>query len=152
KRRSGRDRTRADVDRPRSAPDELAHGRAHSSRGASGADAMTLRLTVPGSKSMTQRGLVLGALGQDSCVVQGAVDCDDSRRLTGLLQSLGTRITWSGDRIEIQPAPLRGEGQRVDCGNAGTCVRFGACLALATEGGFVLDGNERMRQRPIGAL
>ena len=114
---------------------------------------MTLRLRAPGSKSMTQRGLLLAALADAPTVLHGALRCDDSRHLGALLEALGCRLQWQGDTVEITPAPiLRAPDHALDCGNAGTAVRFGACLSLLCRGALTLDGDEHMRSRPLGAL
>jgi 3-phosphoshikimate 1-carboxyvinyltransferase len=113
---------------------------------------MSLSLRVPGSKSMTQRGLILGALADGPTRVRGALDCEDSQRLTEVLRALGAELEWSQDEVEVQPRPLRSQGERLDCGNAGTALRFAAGLALITDGPLLLDGNARMRRRPVGGL
>ena len=113
---------------------------------------MTLCIEAPGSKSMTQRALIIGALGEGTVRIRRALDCDDSRRLSTLLQAMGCRITADGVDLLVAAAPMAAGGQTLDCGNAGTALRFGACLALVAEGSFVLDGNQRLRQRPVGPL
>jgi 3-phosphoshikimate 1-carboxyvinyltransferase len=113
---------------------------------------MTALLRVPGSKSMTQRALVIAALSAHPRTIRGALVCDDSERLTAILRGLGAQISWDVNDVRVQPAPLAGSGQAFDCENAGTAARFGAALSLVTEGAFVLDGNQRMRERPIGPL
>lgn len=113
---------------------------------------MTLRLRAPSSKSMTQRALILAALSDRPCTVERPLVCDDSRYLTDLLRGLGVSIVWHDDRVEVQPAPLVAPPVPVFCGNAGTAVRFGACLSLVCDGALTLDGDAHMRGRPIGAL
>jgi 3-phosphoshikimate 1-carboxyvinyltransferase len=131
---------------------------------------MTIHLRVPGSKSMTQRALVIAALSQRPRAIRGALWCDDSEHLTEILRGLGTKIAWLDNQIDVEPpipaqaveasrqpaavaaGAFQGRGQRFDCGNAGTAARFGAALALLTEGPFIIDGDARMRERPIGPL
>lgn len=117
---------------------------------------MTARFPVPSSKSMTQRALLLAALAEAPTRIVEPLDCDDSRRLRAALTTLGADITErEGGRIlEVvpMPLPLRAPTAPLDCGNAGTAVRFLAPLAMLCDGELAIDGDERMRQRPIGPL
>ncbi|MDH3224517.1 MAG: 3-phosphoshikimate 1-carboxyvinyltransferase [Gemmatimonadota bacterium] len=113
---------------------------------------MTLVLACPGSKSMTQRALILAALGQGVSRVRGALICDDSRYLTEALRLLGTEVTWQGTDVDIAPGPIRGGDAVLYCGNAGTAVRFLSALSLLSSSPFSVDGDSHMRGRPIGAL
>lgn len=113
---------------------------------------MTLKVRVPSSKSMTQRGLILAALADQPVAIRSPLECDDTRYLTIVLQKLGAEVTWSSDRVDVRPSGLQGHGQLLHCGNAGTAMRFASCLSLVAEGGFILDGDARMRERPIGPL
>lgn len=109
-------------------------------------------LTAPGSKSLTQRALVVAALADGPVTVEGALVCDDSRHLTEVLVRLGVGVRWEGTRVRVTPGPLRGSEEAHACGNAGTTMRFSAALSLILDGPLVLDGNARMRERPIGPL
>lgn len=113
---------------------------------------MTDSLSVPGSKSMTQRALIIGALSEKPRRISNALLCDDSERLTALLRSLGAGVSWAGNEVEVAPAKLRSDGARIDCGSGGTTARFGAALSLVTDGAFILDGDSRMRERPVRPL
>ena len=113
---------------------------------------MTLRIESPGSKSMTQRALILSALARAPGQLEGALICDDSSFMTDVLEALGATVEWSGTDVRVAPAPLRGRGSRLYCGNAGTVVRFCSCLGLVSDGGFTIDGDRHMRGRPIGPL
>jgi 3-phosphoshikimate 1-carboxyvinyltransferase len=102
---------------------------------------------------MTQRALILAALSRGPVTIAGALECDDSRYLTDLLREIGATVHWNGDVALVDSTRgLRSKGTRVYCGNAGTTVRFGSCLALVVDGSIELDGDEQMRQRPLGAL
>lgn len=111
-----------------------------------------LLTSVPGSKSLTQRGLLVAALADAPLTLHGALRCDDSEALSRLLRALGVTIDWHAHGANVRPAPLCARGATIDCGNAGTTLRFGACLSLLTEGELVLDGTARMRQRPVAEL
>mgnify|MGYP002624900082 CR=1 FL=1 len=113
---------------------------------------MSLRLTPPGSKSMTQRALMIAALADAPSRIHGALVCDDARYLTELLEALGTSVRWDGTTVAVEPAPLCAPEAPVFCGNAGTAVRFGSCLSLLCEGALTIDGDRHMRGRPIGDL
>ncbi|HHH29157.1 MAG TPA: 3-phosphoshikimate 1-carboxyvinyltransferase, partial [Polyangiaceae bacterium] len=78
--------------------------------------------------------------------------CDDSRYLTDLLRALGTSVSWQDERVTVEPTPLVAPTEPVFCGNAGTAVRFGSCLSLLCDGSLTIDGDDHMRERPIGAL
>jgi len=110
-------------------------------------------LSVPGSKSMTQRALTIAALSRKPTQIVGALDCDDSRTLSTLLRALGATVEWNKERVAVTPATFEATpAAPVFCGNAGTTVRFGAALALRCDGPLTLDGVARMRQRPIGPV
>jgi 3-phosphoshikimate 1-carboxyvinyltransferase len=114
---------------------------------------MSLVVPVPRSKSMTQRALLIAALSERRVVVHNPLDCDDSRRLRSLLEHFGCRIDWCADSATVAATSLKLKAPAtIDCGNAGTAVRFGSCLALLSNGRFVIDGNEHMRKRPLGPL
>ena len=109
-------------------------------------------LVCPGSKSMTQRALIIGALSEQPVWVSNALVCDDSRYMSHLLRDLGCGVTWESDGVRIEPKRLHAAGSQTFCGNAGTAVRFGSCLSLVCSGMYGIDGDEQMRTRPIGAL
>ncbi|MCA9668932.1 MAG: 3-phosphoshikimate 1-carboxyvinyltransferase [Myxococcales bacterium] len=116
-------------------------------------DASKARVRCPGSKSMTQRALIIAALGNRPARIEGALWCDDSRYLSELLRRLGVGVVWSGERVDVQPSSrLQADGDAIFCGNAGTTVRFASCLALVCGGVLHIDGDARMRQRPIAPL
>ncbi|MEK0377487.1 3-phosphoshikimate 1-carboxyvinyltransferase, partial [Corynebacterium mastitidis] len=79
---------------------------------------------VPGSKSMTNRALVLAALGDSPSVLRGALRSRDSDLMCAALRALGADVRVDEarpDTIEVAPGPLR--AARVDCGLAGTVMR-----------------------------
>jgi 3-phosphoshikimate 1-carboxyvinyltransferase len=101
---------------------------------------------------MTQRALVIGALAARDTRIVGGLDCDDVERLTRGLQALGAIIEREGEDIRVRPGRLSARGQRLDLGNAGTALRFCAALSLVVPGELTLDGDARMRERPVGPL
>jgi 3-phosphoshikimate 1-carboxyvinyltransferase len=113
-------------------------------------------VTVPGSKSITNRALLLAAMAQGSSIIESVLISDDTRRMAAGLSTLGfavevdeaaRRITVEGRGGEI-PAPAA----NLDAGGAGTAMRFLAGFVTLGRGRYRLDGNSRMRERPIGAL
>src|SRR3954467_10520876 len=109
----------------------------------------TVRL--PGSKSLTNRALVLAALSDAPSVVRRALRSRDTELMAGALSTLGTRIDTSGDDWTVDPAPLRG-GVAVDCGLAGTVTRFVPPVAGLAPGEVAFDGDPHMRTRPVGEV
>ncbi|MFO0834143.1 MAG: 3-phosphoshikimate 1-carboxyvinyltransferase [Phycisphaerales bacterium] len=114
----------------------------------------------PGSKSLTNRAVLLAALAPGVSRVRGALlDAEDAKRMAAALEQLGARIApardASGDLLVTgvdgcwQP---RDPDVVLDLGNAGTATRFLAAAALLSPVPVTLDGNARMRQRPIGEL
>lgn len=108
---------------------------------------------VPGSKSMTNRALVLAALGDSPSVLRGALRSRDSDLMCDALRALGADVRVDEarpDTIEVAPGPLR--AARVDCGLAGTVMRFLPPLAALAEGPVDFDGDAQARIRPMGPL
>lgn len=111
-------------------------------------------IAVPGSKSITNRALVLAALAQGESTLHGALMAEDSHVLIRSLQALGLTVQVSDDVISVGGAggPLPAQEADLDLRLSGTSIRFlTAALALG-QGRYRLDGNERMRERPIEPL
>lgn len=120
-------------------------------------EARGLTLQVPGSKSQTQRALILAALAGGESLLRGALDCDDSKALRRGLGALGARIQISATdgqswRVHGTGGELRPPPDPVDCGEAGTTLRFLAPLSLLAQGELILDGSPRLRERPLEPL
>jgi 3-phosphoshikimate 1-carboxyvinyltransferase len=119
----------------------------------SDAAAPALRLAAPGSKSLTQRALVLSALAAGESVLEGPLDSDDTRHLRAALRDLGAKIDELPDgRWRVIAGQLRAPKGALWCGDGGTVVRFLAPIALLLDGELVLDGSERLAERPLTAL
>jgi 3-phosphoshikimate 1-carboxyvinyltransferase len=109
-------------------------------------------VTVPGSKSITNRALLLAALAGTGGTVRGALRSRDTDLMADALRALGVPVTCRGDQLEVAAhGGLRGPAT-VDCGLAGTVMRFVPPLAALAEGPVRFDGDERARQRPMGAV
>jgi 3-phosphoshikimate 1-carboxyvinyltransferase len=108
-------------------------------------------VTLPGSKSVTNRALVLGALAQEPTVIRRPLVSRDTRLMAAALRALGTGIDTGDDEWVITPGVLRGPAT-VDVGNAGTVMRFVPPLSVLAEGDVLFDGDSRARQRPLGPV
>jgi 3-phosphoshikimate 1-carboxyvinyltransferase len=108
-------------------------------------------VTLPGSKSLTNRALVLAALADGPSVVRRALRSRDTVLMAGALSALGTRIDTSGADWRVEPGALTG-GVAVDCGLAGTVTRFVPPVAALADGEVAFDGDPHMRNRPVGEV
>ncbi|MFT4229282.1 MAG: 3-phosphoshikimate 1-carboxyvinyltransferase [Microbacterium sp.] len=114
-------------------------------------------LTLPGSKSLTGRELVLAALADAPGRLRAPLHSDDSARMVGALRALGVRIDAEpgagefGDDLIVTPPAALTAGD-VDCGQAGTVMRFVAPLAGLATGDVALTAHESALHRPMGAM
>jgi 3-phosphoshikimate 1-carboxyvinyltransferase len=110
------------------------------------------RVSVPGSKSVTNRALLLAALSGGRATVSGAPASRDTALMVGALRALGVPIEVDGERVEFAGHDgLRGGGS-VDCGLAGTVMRFVPPAAALADGPVTFDGDPRARERPMGTV
>ncbi|MGC8506909.1 MAG: bifunctional 3-phosphoshikimate 1-carboxyvinyltransferase/cytidylate kinase [Thiomonas sp.] len=112
----------------------------------------TVRL--PGSKSISNRVLLLAALAEGQTEITGLLDSDDTRVMLAALQALGVQVARDGSTARVQGAGGRFAAAQADLfmGNAGTAIRpLTAALALLG-GDYALHGVPRMHERPIGDL
>lgn len=111
---------------------------------------------VPGSKSITNRALVLAALSAGTTTLSGALFADDTRRMTDCLRALGFGVeeNTAGETLTVAGQAGRIPAQRADLfvGNSGTTARFITPLVALSGGEFIIDGVARMRERPMGDL
>ncbi len=115
-----------------------------------------LDIAVPGSKSITNRALIMGALAEGEVVLTGALQADDTHYMLQGLTALGYELStdWAAQTIRIQgrSGAVPSRGAELFIGNAGTAMRFLTTLTCLGHGRFQLDGKQRMRERPIGDL
>src|SRR5512147_2025109 len=123
-------------------------------------------ITVPGSKSITNRALVLAALSEGETTLEGALWSEDTQVMVECLQELGFMLNVQADSQEVSNRTItvygRGgtvppggtEAQPVELfvGNAGTAARFLAALVCLGKGVYRLHGVPRMHERPQAAL
>lgn len=115
-----------------------------------------ITVSVPGSKSITNRALLLAMLADGESVLTGALFSDDSRHFLNCLNTLGFETTASEMESRIT---VKGLGGRLPCkenalyvGSAGTAARFlTACLGVS-QGVFHMDASEQMKKRPMAPL
>lgn len=110
----------------------------------------------PGSKSLSNRALLIAALAEgDSIIKRPLLDADDAKRMLTALRSLGvaTEVHPKGEFIVVRGVggELKG-GCELFLNNAGTATRFLTAAAVLATGPVTIDGNERMRERPLGEL
>jgi 3-phosphoshikimate 1-carboxyvinyltransferase len=110
---------------------------------------------MPGSKSATNRALILAALSAGASTLTAPLRARDTLLMAGALRALGARIEEHAGEwlVTGQSSASQVSGARVDCGNAGTVARFvPAAAAVLTQGNVTIDGDPRMRERPLGPL
>ena len=111
---------------------------------------------VPGSKSITNRAMLIAAIAQGRSVIEGALLSDDTRYMASALRTLGFFVEIDEPARRITVGGLGGRitarGADLDVGGAGTVMRFLVAMLTLGEGRYRIDGNQRMRQRPIGPL
>ena len=113
-------------------------------------------VSVPGSKSMTNRALILAAVaaaqGSGPSRISGALRSRDTDLMIGALQTLGLSVDGDGPELSVSGAPHPAAGARIDCGLAGTVLRFVPPLAALGQTAVTFDGDEQARARPITPL
>jgi 3-phosphoshikimate 1-carboxyvinyltransferase len=113
---------------------------------------------VPGSKSLTNRYLVVAALAGRPSLLRDPLISRDTRLMADALGRLGTEVVEGADREGVgphdwvvRPGRITG-GARIDCGLAGTVMRFLPPVAALADSPVAFDGDERARERPMGAV
>ncbi len=107
---------------------------------------------VPGSKSLTNRWLVLAALADGPSTLRRPLRSRDSERMVQALRTLGAEVDDTGDEVWRVVPPERLRGGEVDCGQAGTVMRFVPPLAALSDGPVRFDGHPTARARPVGPV
>lgn len=113
-------------------------------------------ITIPGSKSVMNRALILAALAESPSRLIRPLRSRDTELMSKALRALGVGITESknssGEEVwEVRPAPLFGPAS-IDVGNAGTVMRFMLPVAALAKGLINFDGDPRSHERPLGPL
>jgi 3-phosphoshikimate 1-carboxyvinyltransferase len=115
---------------------------------------VSLDVAVPGSKSLTNRALIAAALAAGSTRLTNASLSDDSRVLAAALTQVGISVEMVEREgvIRVAGGVIGPSDKPFSMGNAGTATRFFTSLSCLGRGRYVIDGDERMRERPIGGL
>jgi 3-phosphoshikimate 1-carboxyvinyltransferase len=124
-----------------------------------GATPVDISVVIPGSKSVTNRALILAAQAKSPSVLRRPLVSRDSELMVAGLKALGIGIEEKTVEVNgteelqwiITPAPMRG-GVKVDVGNAGTVMRFLPPLAALATGEVAFDGDPRSYERPLGPV
>ncbi|WP_086983992.1 3-phosphoshikimate 1-carboxyvinyltransferase [Vibrio aphrogenes] len=114
-------------------------------------------INLPGSKSVSNRALLLAALSKGTTRLTNLLDSDDIRHMLNALTQLGVKYSLSEDKSVCEVEGLGGTFQSLQplelfLGNAGTAMRPLAAALCLGQGEFVLTGEPRMKERPIGHL
>ena len=111
-------------------------------------------VTVPGSKSQTNRALVLAALAtpQGPSTISGALRSRDTDLMIGAVQALGVTVDGGDTELTISGAIAPHPRARIECGLAGTVLRFVPPVAALSTQRVLFDGDEQARVRPISPL
>lgn len=110
-------------------------------------------VAIPGSKSITARALYLAAVAEAPSLVTGALDARDTRLFADALEVIGARIEDAGDgALRVTPMSLPPRGGRIECGLAGTVMRFLPPLAALSAEETLFDGDKQAYARPLGPL
>jgi 3-phosphoshikimate 1-carboxyvinyltransferase len=110
---------------------------------------------IPGSKSYTNRALVIAAMRRGTTEVTGGLDCEDTQRLAAALASfvgLSVAPTPAGFRVERTQDVLGAPAKELHMGAAGTPARFLLAFSAAATGATVVTGTPRLCERPMGDL
>ncbi len=108
-------------------------------------------VSLPGSKSLTNRALILASLADGPSVVRRPLRSRDTLLMAAGLTAMGVGVADDGDDWRITPGALTRDAQ-VDCGLAGTVMRFVPPMSGLSSGTISFDGDPHMRQRPIGEV
>ena len=113
-------------------------------------------VSVPGSKSITNRAMLLAALSDGKCLLKNALFSADSRALLAALQTLGIECSADETAKEIRITGCGGKlpekEATVYAASAGTAARFLTALLAFSDGTYILDASEQMKKRPMAPL
>lgn len=109
---------------------------------------------VPGSKSLSQRALVAAALARGNSIISNVLISQDTSYLMEGLRILGAKIVSNEDGFNVSgtAGKLTNSGRDLFLGNNGTALRFLTALVCLGKGKYVLTGEKRLCERPVGAL
>ncbi|MBA2444282.1 MAG: 3-phosphoshikimate 1-carboxyvinyltransferase [Nocardioidaceae bacterium] len=109
------------------------------------------RVDIPGSKSITNRALLLAAIADGPSTLTRPLLARDTRLMIAALAALGIAIVEQADTVIVTPGPMQGPAT-VDCGLAGTVMRFVPPVAALARGDVTFDGDPHARNRPMAEI
>jgi len=113
---------------------------------------ITATVVVPGSKSETNRALILAALASGPSVISGGLEARDTQLMRDALRTLGVDIVENNDQWQITPPQAFVAGGTIDCGLAGTVMRFVPPIAALADGTVRFDGDKQAYARAMAPL
>jgi 3-phosphoshikimate 1-carboxyvinyltransferase len=113
---------------------------------------ITATVVVPGSKSETNRALILAALASGPSVIRRGLDARDTQLMRDALRTLGVDIVEDSGQWQITPPDAIVAGGTIDCGLAGTVMRFVPPIAALAGGLVRFDGDQQAYVRPMGPM
>ncbi len=115
-----------------------------------------IKVEVPGSKSITNRALMLAALGNQTCELRGVLFSDDSRAFLSCLEELGFEVVIEEDKKVVTIKGMGGEipnrNATINVRSAGTAARFLTVMLAFAGGHYTLNSSEQMKKRPMEPL
>lgn len=113
-----------------------------------------VEVEVPGSKSLTQRALIAAGLAQGKSLIRHALIAEDTGHLMAGLKKLGVRIEPAAEGFEVTGTggAIANPKEDISLGYNGTALRFLTALVCLGRGRYVLTGEPRLRERPVGPL
>jgi 3-phosphoshikimate 1-carboxyvinyltransferase len=113
---------------------------------------ITATVVLPASKSETNRALILAALATGPSVITDGLEARDTQLMRWALRTLGVRIEESADQWQVTPPTSFSAGGTIDCGLAGTVMRFVPPVAALADGTVRFDGDQQAYARPMAPL
>jgi 3-phosphoshikimate 1-carboxyvinyltransferase len=113
---------------------------------------ITATVVVPGSKSETNRALILAALASGPSMITGGLEARDTQLMRDALRALGVAIVEDHDRWQVTPPRTFVGGGTIECGLAGTVMRFVPPIAALADGPVRFDGDQQAYSRPMGPM
>jgi 3-phosphoshikimate 1-carboxyvinyltransferase len=112
------------------------------------------RVRIPGSKSITHRALLMAAMADGESEILNPLRAEDTLLTSNALEQLGVGIEWKEDGVTVRPPAKRWSQPAgpILLGNSGTSMRLLTAVAASGEGTFLLDGTQRLRERPVGPV